>query len=226
MVHLTNEALSELLDGGPVAGAEKHLAECPVCRGELEVLRELREELRELPALEAPPKIWDAVAERLPAGQRERRAKLGWPKLVALQAVAMAAVFVIGLGLGRWTEPEQPAPMDAPVPGLVAQQPTQEPQLPPTSLTDALAEVQRLGAQYDVALRNLEQLAAERGAQTPSLAAERLASLNALVEASRTALATDPANPTLNAYLFAALEERDAVIRQMGNSQGSQNRWR
>jgi hypothetical protein len=59
------------------------------------------------------------------------------------------------------------------------------------------------------------------------LAAERLASLNALVEASRTALAVNPADEALNAYLFSALQERDAVMRQI-SAQGtsSQNRWR
>jgi hypothetical protein len=226
MVHLTNEALSELLDGAQVVGAEKHLSDCPVCRGELEVMRQLRSELRELPQLDPPPELWTAIAARLPGGAPARRFKLGWPKLVALQAAAMAAVFVIGLGLGRFIQPDEGATESVPVSGLVAQTPT-GPQLPPASLTDALAEVQRLGVQYDVALRNLERMAAEQGAETPSLAAERLASLNALVEASRTALAVNPADEALNAYLFSALQERDAVMRQI-NAQGtsSQNRWR
>ena len=227
MVHLTNEALSELLDGGQVVGAERHLTDCPVCRGELEVLRQLRSELRELPQLDPPPELWTAIAARLPGGSPALRFKLGWPKLVALQAAAMAAVFVIGLGLGRFIQPDESAPQSEPATvGMVAQSPI-GPQLPPASLTDALAEVQRLGAQYDLALRNLERMATEQGAETPSLAAERLASLNALVEASRTALAVDPADEALNAYLFAALQERDAVMRQI-SAQGSssQNRWR
>jgi hypothetical protein len=113
------------------------------------------------------------------------------------------------------------------LPGLVAQ-PQAGSQQAPASLMEALAEVQRLSTQYDAALRNLERLATEEGRPSPSLAAQRLASLNALVEASRTALATDPGDEVLNAYLFAALEERDQVMRQISAQQGSSSsdRWR
>lgn len=216
MMHLTSEALSELLDGGRVASADEHLAECQNCRAELEAMRHLRAELRQLPELEPPSELWAAVAARLPYGGKERRREFTWPKLIVLQVAAMAAVFVLGLGLGRTFQPE-----DATEAGLVSQQ-------TPASLAEALEAVRRHGAQYDAALRNLERLAAEQGTETPSLAEERLASLNAMVEASRTALASDPADPVLNAYLFAALEERDAVIRQMSARQGSnvENRWR
>ncbi|NIW35148.1 MAG: hypothetical protein GWN32_00785 [Gemmatimonadetes bacterium] len=222
MMHLTSEALSELLDGGRVAGADEHLAGCPACREELRTLRGLRAELRDLPELEAPAELWPAIAARLPYGSAKQRRKLGWPRLVVLQVAAMAAVFVLGLGLGRMLQPNGSAPDGATDTRLVAQQPA------PTSLAEALEAVRQRGAEYDAALRNLERLAAEQGRETPSLASERLASLNAMVEASRTALASDPADPVLNAYLFAALEERDAVIREMSAQQGSssENRWR
>ena len=228
MVHLTEEALSELLDGGRVEGADEHLGGCPRCRGELETLGQLRAELRELPDLEAPPETWTQVAARLQVGDPGRRYRLSWPgRRVALQAAAMAAVFVIGLGLGRSFGPGTPAGGDQA--GEAAQLASQEVR-PATPLVDALEEVRRYGAQYDAALRNLERLARDRGTETgtPSVAAERLASLNALVDASRTALSADPADPVLNAYLFAALDERDAVLRELSASQGSGSRarWR
>lgn len=211
MVHLTEETFSELLDGGRVAGAEDHLAGCTVCRGELEMLRRLRSELRELPELEAPPEQWEEIAARLPYGRRP------WsrgPRLMALQVAAMAAVFVIGLGLGSMFRSSEPAG-EASLAQVVVDQPAA------TSLPDAMADVQRLSAQYNAALANLERLAQYEGAPIPLLAEQRLASLNALVEASRTALSAEPADPVLNAYLFAALEERDVVLRQMGAQQGT-----
>ncbi len=97
-----------------------------------------------------------------------------------------------------------------------------------TSLGAAMAEVRQRGAEYDRALRNLQRLARQEGAPLPFVSNERLASLDALVEASRTALSAEPADPVLNSYLFAALEERDAVMRQMSATQqsGSELLWR
>jgi hypothetical protein len=75
---------------------------------------------------------------------------------------------------------------------------------------------------------NLQRLARQEGTQLPSLSEQRLAGLDMLVEASRTALAAEPADPVLNAYLFSALEERDAVLQQMSASEpsGSGSLWR
>jgi hypothetical protein len=220
MVHLSHETLSELLDGGPAPGAEEHLTGCPVCQGELEALRGLRSELRELPELEAPPDLWAGIEARLPSAS-SRRSRLRWPGLVALQVAAMAAVFVIGIGLGRVFQPGE-SPAEATSSQLTAADPG------PSTLTEAMSDVRRLGAQYDAAVANLQRLAREEGTQLPSLTEQRLAGLDMLVEASRTALAAEPADPVLNAYLFAALEERDAVLQQLNASDrtGSGSLWR
>lgn len=221
MVHLSHETLSELLDGGAVTGAEAHLAGCPVCQGELEALRGLRAELRELPELDPPPDLWAAIEARIPAAPGSRRSRLRWPALIALQVAAMAAVFVIGIGLGRVSQPGEPATEGASSQLVVA-----EPG--PSTLPEAMGEVRRLGAQYDAAVANLQRLARQEGTQLPSLTEQRLAGLDMLVEASRTALAAEPADPVLNAYLFAALEERDAVLQQISASDqpGSGPLWR
>ncbi len=202
-------------------GADEHLATCALCRSELDGLRQLRAELRQLPELVPPVDQWARIAERLPGG-RARRRRLGRPSLIALQAAAMAAVFVIGLGLGRFLQPDSSGPGGAVAERTVAQEPQA------TSLGAAMAEVRQRGADYDRALRNLQRLARQEGAPLPFVSRERLASLDALVEASRTALSADPADPVLNSYLFAALEERDAVMQQMSATQqsGSEVLWR
>ncbi len=218
MVHLTEESLSELLDGSPVANAEEHLAGCPACQGELEALRRLRSELRDLPELQPPEGSWSRIAKQLPAGRRVRR----WRRsgMIALQAVAAAAVFVLGVGLGRVFQPGVAVDDGARLERSAVQ--------PTASLAEAMAEVRKRGAEYDVALRNLEQLARREGAPVPSLAQQRLASLEMLVEASRTALSVEPTDPVLNSYLFAAIEQRDAVMLEMTQSQesGSAVLWR
>ncbi|NIW37820.1 MAG: hypothetical protein GWN32_15390, partial [Gemmatimonadetes bacterium] len=164
MVHLSHETLSDLLDGNPGPGAEEHLASCPACQGELEALRTLSTELRELPPLNPPADLWSRIEARLPYGRRERR--LSWPSLVALQAAAMAAVFVLGLALGRAFEPGGAAEgRTVPAAGGVATEPEAT---GTTSLADALAEVRRLGSEYDAALANLERLAQQEGAPVRS----------------------------------------------------------
>ncbi len=221
MVHLTEETLSELLDGESVAGAGEHVASCTACQSELEALRRLRTELRELPELAAPQDLWARIEAGIPPRRRGWRVGLSGPRLVALQAVAAAAVFVIGLGLGRlvWSD----GPSSEALLGSVAGSPPAA-----MTLTEAMAEVQRRGADYDAALQNLERLARQEGAPVPSLAQQRLVGLQMLVEASRTALEADPADPVLNSYLFAAVEERDAMIRELNEAQGSgeQVLWR
>ena len=216
MRHLKDETFSDLLDGVAVEGAEKHLARCPACRAQLESLDRLRARLRDLPLEEAPRHLWEGIEARLSADPAKRR-RMGWPSLVALQVAAMAAVFVIGLGLGslfsdEGSEVGLPAE-DSPV-GSVS---TVE--LPPASVEEAIAEVARQGAEYQAALRRLETMAQQAGTPLPSMTAERLAALDVLVEATRTALASDPGDPVLNSYLFAALEERDAVLRELAEAQ-------
>jgi hypothetical protein len=156
--------------------------------------------------------LWARIEAGLPYGQPSRRRR-SWPKLIALQAAAMAAVFVIGLSLGRLFQPGEETQDSLPQVASV--------QASPATLGDAMAEVRQLGSQYDVALQNLQRLAAQEGAPLPSLTEQRLVRLNMLVEASRTALAAEPADPLLNAYLFAALDERDAVLREMGAPPGT-----
>lgn len=220
MVHLSEEALSELVDGYAVSGAEEHLASCSACRVELEALRRLRTDLRDLANLEAPPELWARIAAGLPA-RRGWRARLPMPGPVAAQAVAMAAVFVLGLGLGAIFDLG-----DGEAPRSAAQLASDEPAA--ESLAEALAVVRRRGGEYDTALRALQRMAAQQGAPAPDLARQRLVSLDLLVEASRTALAAEPADPVLNSYLFAALEEREAVLRELqtADASGTERLWR
>jgi hypothetical protein len=221
MVHLNNETLSELLDGSPAPGVQEHLASCSVCQGELELLRRMRTQLRELPQLDPPPDLWSRIEERLPYG-RERRWP-GRPGRVALRVAAMAAVFVIGLALGQaFQRGDSAGDVAQPVAGVPATVSEVGAPGTPASLGDAMAEVRRLAAEYDAALRTLQRMAEGRGATDASpLARQRLANLEALVEASRAALATDPADPVLNTYLFTAVAERDALVRQLTSASGS-----
>ena len=226
MRHLKDEAFSDLLDGVAGKSAEEHVASCAACRAQLESLERLRARLRDLPLEEAPPGLWDGIEARLSADPAKRR-RMGWPSLVALQVAAMAAVFVIGLGLGSLFSDEG-SEIAVPSDGGAVTSVTTAAEAPPASLEEAMAEVARQGEEYQAALRRLETMAQQAGTPIPAMTAERLAALDVLVEATRTALASDPADPVLNSYLFAALEERDAVMRELAvaRSRTDSTQWR
>lgn len=221
MDHLSPETLSEYLDGGVAPGAEEHLAACPLCEAELEALRELREELRSLPELDPPPTLWAGIEARLPVGGRARWPG-AWPGRVAIQAVAAAAVFVLGLGLGRMAFDGEPTRGDvagvSPEPeGFVVVQPAATP------LSRAMDDVRLRREQYDNALRRVESFARQSGAPLRPVAEARLAALDVLVEATQAALSAEPADPVLNSYLFAAMEQRAEVLREIGANSPSRD---
>ncbi|MGD2152051.1 MAG: hypothetical protein PVG79_02210 [Gemmatimonadales bacterium] len=181
-------------------------------------MRQLRTQLRDLPTLDPPPDLWSRIEERLPYGGRRRQGRWG---PVAQRVAALAAVFVIGLALGQAMNSGggEAARPEAGVPVVVGG--VDEP-APPASMAEAMAEVRRLASEYDAALINLQRMAQRQGAPDPTpLARQRLANLEALVEASRAALAADPADPVLNSYLFTAVAERDAMVRQLTSARGS-----
>lgn len=221
MVHLSSETLSELLDGSSSPGVQEHLASCTVCQAELEVLRRLRTQLCELPQLDPPPDLWSRIEERLPYGGKRRWQRRPGP--LTLRLAGMAATFVVGLALGQALQrgesmSDVPQPL-AGVPATVSE--AAEPGTP-ASLGDAMAEARRAAAEFDAALRTLQRMAEVSGASDPSpLARQRLANYEALVEAARAALATDPADPVLNNYLFTAMAERDALLSQLNSASGS-----
>jgi predicted anti-sigma-YlaC factor YlaD len=103
------------LDGGRLRRVEAHLAQCPLCQGELDGLRALSAVLQESPAMETPERFVARVGLRLPRHQErppvERALELSWKLVPAglLFALAFAqTVFVTGglvqlalfLGLG------------------------------------------------------------------------------------------------------------------------------
>ena len=220
MDHLSPETLSEYLDGGVAPGAEEHLAACPLCEAELEALRELREELRSLPELDPPPTLWAGIEARLPVGGRARWPG-AWPGRVAIQAVAAAAVFVLGLGLGRMAFDGEPTSGD--VAGVSSEPQGVVVQPAGATLSGAMDEVRLRREQYDNALRRVESFARQSGAPLRPVAEARLAALDVLVEATQAALSAEPADPVLNSYLFAAMEQRAEVLREIGANSPSRD---
>lgn len=113
---MREDALSAYLDGElddvERAEVEARLATSPEWRAILEELRETRDALRALPAVDPPPDLWsrilgdDQVVD-LAAKRRERRERRPVWKLVA---AAAAAVIVIVVGIAAVPRPDKVEP--------------------------------------------------------------------------------------------------------------------
>lgn len=203
MSHLTRETLSQIADEGADPRAQAHLEECPVCRRELDAMRDLTAGLRALPEPPVPPAVWSGVVRRLvsegrvgaPAGRSRFRAPL--------QAAAAVAMLALGFGAGRITSAPGPA----------------DPRARASTPEEALAQVERTGDAYRQAVADLQSFEeVSDPEQRARLAAERLAALDLLAEASRAALEVAPEDPVVNGYLYTALQERQRLMASFAGS--------
>jgi hypothetical protein len=198
MPHLTLDALARLADEPPGPDEAIHLTECRVCRDGLGAIRSQAADLRRLPALAPPPDEWDRIEQRLrtEAAADSRRART-----VGRLARFAAAIVLVTLGAAThawFTRPTDP--IDA---GSVAR---------PLTLDDAIARVRAAELVYRRSLLDYSSIARP---EPPRDFVARLATLDAIVLTTRTALERAPADPVINSYHLSALAERENLLDLM-----------
>lgn len=226
--------------------AAEHLRECERCEREQERMRRMRMALSALGGVTPPEDEWERIEPHLPErdeldGLDERDEgddvlslfRSGWVPRVA----AATLVFAVGLGAGlqlRDGGGSEGEPTERRVAAGASGQPGTPDAGPaverggigsPNGLTVAddggPASLQGSG-DYLSAARNLENMVS--GSRTvnvepiddPVAAAEEMARLEALAEAAREALSEDPADPTLNNFLFRVNERQEALRSRLG----------
>jgi hypothetical protein len=202
MQHLNDEDLARLVDEDPAAEEAAHLELCALCAIELDELKTQTLALAALPDLIPPPglhrRLQAAMAlEGLFLSNRARR-------LSALRIAASLALFAAGglagfLGRGA-VEPSASLTLD---------------RSPPTSVAEATERLQAAEAAYTAALADYSVTAGTPPAGDPL---NRLAALEGIVLTTRAALNDAPADPVINGYHLTALEQRDAIMRQLESS--------
>jgi len=204
--HLSRERIAALLDEPEAPGADReHLDGCEECKREYEKMVRMRMALSALPDLVPPADEWKKVRTRLGADVSRIGRQL--PALYAtrfrpLWAAAVIALFAAGLGVGRQLSPAGDA-------GLGAAASLSEADDPSEAYLSTVAQIQEL---------RREGPSGEAVLADPSLAAEHLMRLDALIEASREALRTAPTDPVLNDFLFDVVDERQSLAGQMDRS--------
>ncbi len=206
--HLSRERIAALIDEPEARGSERdHLDRCEECTVEFEQMVRTRMALSALPDLEPPVDEWRKIESRLSNGiSRIRvpaRPAMAWG-FRPLWAAAVVALFAAGLGVGRQLSQPGPETMD---PVATAT---------PGGTNESAVAYLRSVAQLQE-LRE-EGPSAEAIREDPSLAAERLMRLDALIEASQEALRAAPTDPVLNNFLFDVVDERQTVAGQMNRS--------
>ena len=221
MEHLSLEALARLVDETPFRSEKRHLAHCPDCSRELELLREQTEALGSLPDLLPAPGDWPALEARLEgegllggSTPAETVLRLIDRRRVWMQAAAAVVLFLAGglsgvaLAPGGWG-PEagrgEVAVEEASPATLAAAE---------ASTPEEAAEVLRFAEQqYRDAM--LRYRALTRPEADTSMDPRRLAVIDAMVAMGQAAVHEAPDDPFLNGFLVSAVAEREAALNAL-----------
>lgn len=186
--------IDEYLDGKlvpePHAMVERHLADCPACRAEVESLRSMLAEVHALPRSVPPERdLWSGIAPRLSRPSAWGFARLSRAPRLALQLAAAIGLILIGAALAAaW---------------LAQRAPT------------AFATDQ---ARYNAASAALaERLAQEPGVLAPDTRAvvqRNLAIVDAAIKEAEAALTANPGNTALEQMLITRYEQRLSLLRR------------
>lgn len=232
MSHLSTERLAAIADDTPTADEATHLAGCWDCRAELAAYRRLARMAAMAPVPLEPLSAWSRLAPQLRAegiivdaarlergggagitpidGRGAPRLQFAVPRW-AIRAAAGLALVVGGAALGRVSAPGADAPdLAAALP--VAAAPSFR------SSDEALRVLTSAQQQYQSAAAFLaaQDTSSRFIGMNQDAYAARLAALDEIAAAARTALYRTPQDPMLNQYYLTTLGAREATLRQIG----------
>lgn len=211
-MHLTLETLARLVDEAPNRDESAHLERCERCRAELEGLRDQKEDLANLPAIQPTVDAWESLETRLRAEGLIREPGSRSLSPAWTRAAAAVVLFLAG-GAAGFAMRGAGAP---PVGSTAAQAATPHQAAGPRTVQQANQALQAAQEAYLSALSNYAELTDQPTAGDPAV---RMAALDNIVLTSQAALDRAPADPVINGYLLTALAQRDAMTRQVSQNQ-------
>ncbi len=245
MSHLSTDRLAAIADDTPTADEATHLAGCWDCRAELAAYRRLARMAAMAPLPTEPLTAWSQLAPQLraegiiidsvrldrPVAQAAVRPAMRGAGTVpladrrptlqvwAMRAAAGLALVLGGAAVGRYTA-AAPSPLDATNVAVGRTAPAFQ------SADEALTVLTASQQQYQRAaafLATQDTTSRFIGMNEDSYAA-RLAALDEIAAATRSALYRAPQDPMLNQYYLTTLGAREATLRQIGATLPSSRR--
>lgn len=205
-----SDYLDDELEPAERAALEQHVASCPHCAATLDELREVVARASGLAARPPASDLWPGIAPRLdrvesvatPFRARvRRRISFTLPQLVA----ASLALTVMSGG-GVWVLQHGGSATDLPPVGAAS------------TVDSAALPVVLADPRYDEAIADLQQALDDGRSQldpgTIKVIEANLDAIDAAIEQSRRALATDPANVYLHNHLAEARQRKLALLRR------------
>jgi hypothetical protein len=209
-----NDFREGLLEAEAMKAVQDHLEACPRCRGELEGLSKLADELAALP-MEAEPErdLWPQISWRMEGADRAAAAGVPsagarpgrWVSLPAWQLLAASIALMVVSGATVW----------AFLSG--------KPSLGPSMGTPAAIPVQTVGWEeayggYDEAVADLEEVL-DKGREildpeTVRVLEESLQAIDLAIEEAGAAVRQDPASPVLQRFLAENLRKKIDLLRR------------
>ena len=204
------------LEGPMLAAAERHLASCAECRGDLEALKRIVRRAGSLDDRMPETDLWAGIQQRIatpgsedviPIATRRRKLTFTMPQLAA------AALVLVGLTAGAVTLAQRGWP------SAVSGQPSAG---QPSAITRAVSNESPADltvASYDSAIRGMQAMLQTRRSQldtgTIRVVEQSLTVIDAAIKQARDALAHDPSNLYLNGQLQRTLDRKLDVLRQV-----------
>jgi len=109
-MHARIEQLLSIRDADPVdAAIAEHVAQCPICSGQLHELTRVRERLHELPQLDPPGSSWERIQAELERSRTSKRSPLAGHAVAAAVVVGLALTLVAGIVARRHAAPPDAA---------------------------------------------------------------------------------------------------------------------
>lgn len=216
MSHLSTDRLAAIADDTPTAAEATHLAGCWDCRAEVSAYRRLARLSAMAPIPTEPLTAWSELAPQLRAegiivdAVRLERRKPTLP-VWAMRAAAGLALLVGGAVVGRATAGTTAALDPATVATVRTAPAFQSADEAFSVLTSSQEQYQRAAA----FLASQDTTSRFIGMNEDSYTA-RLAALDEIAAAARSALYRLPQDPMLNQYYLTTLGAREATLRQIG----------
>ena len=192
------DRLSDYVDGhltlAERADVDAHLATCTDCLAIIGEIRDLKRRARQLPPIDPPPHVWNAISARI------RHRDVSTTRRSAFQtALALAAAVLLGVSLWIAVAP-QPSPED---PEVLAEM-----------VTDELRAAE---SHYENAITGLEQIIAQNEGTLPvelnQTLTENLDLIEETIDESRRAMATDPSSDVAQESLLEAFRRKVSLLQ-------------